>query len=1331
MKNIITHHTLKMLVLMSLTGNVLAAYHPDEEDDVKIIQSDASGFVMEYHPQFSSTPSVVYDGKEYYNVLFEGAVLDESVGAGSPALYYRTVVVRFPGSKNNSLEIVNVGYEDLSNVLVSPVPELLEDSISLKKKYSLNERAYSSTVFVPAQVAHLLNVGETRGVFLGSVRLYPYQYMSGLKKLRKYNRIVVRVNFGAAEQPTTLPDDLVKNIAINSSGFTMKEREVSPRTASVFRNSVLASGEWFKFPVTEEGMYKLSGQVLLAAGIPASVDPRTIKIYGNGGFELPLSPVAPAADDLLENAIYSFDARGNHQLDPEDYIIFFAKGTRGWTYHPTTKTFSHYINRYAETNYYWLTYGGALAKQMTPVPSSVLPTEYRPTTVGGKLFREDEKINILNSGLEWLGQVFSSGTSMTYIHSLPGVDTSQPIQYKFRLGARSSTSSTFTIDDHGTQIVNVGLGSTLIGNYNDRQIKDATVQRSILPTFIQDNYLRLRFTFTTTGAGGTGYLDWYEVHYARFLNAQNDELSFHTKDTSAIAEYSVNGFSSNQILVFDVTRFDSVLLLTNVRTDANRCMFRTELLEGTAKQFYVVGENGFRTPSPLTRVPNQNLHGDTTEVDYIIVTHSDFFSAAQRLKTHRERPGADRLRTRVVEVDQVYNEFGGGLSSPMAIRNYLKYVYTNQTVPPKYVLLFGDGDFDYKRIITSGPNWIPPFETPESFDLIYSYATDDEFAYVNSSQRVQMSVGRLCVRSLSEAAAIVEKIIEYETNPVRDPWKVRVTLVADDGLTSEGNDGVIHTEDSELLSRLVPSLFELKKIYLYQYPTTYTSTGRRKPGVNRDIISQINEGTLVLNFTGHGNPRLWTHEQVFVRETDFSQLQNSRKYFFLVAATCNFSDFDKTGEQSGGELLVTMPNAGAIGVFSATRAVYQNPNRYLNQDLYRELFRQSADGSLIPLRVGDAVFKVKQSYRSFDNDRKYFLLGDPALRFALPKAFVTVDSIDHQSGTQTVTLGALRRVRMIGTVQDSTQQTGTAAVVVYDADKSFTIVDGRPLNVMMNGDVIFRGEHNVRNGSLVSNFIVPKDISYSNNNGRVTVYFWNDATDGAGYTRNIIIGGTDTTAPPDTKGPQIQLYLDSRSFRMGDVVSSTPMLIADLFDSSGINTSNAGVGHRIEAWLDNSSQSIDLTNFYKSKIDTYQEGTIEYRLNGLSEGSHRLLLRAWDTYNNSSTTETIFDVGTSVGLQVFNVHNYPNPFSSYTVFTFEHNQPSAVDAEVKIYTVSGRLIQSLHRFSIVEKVGKIMWDGRDRDGDAIANGVYLYKVIVRTSDGRFANETINKLSVLK
>ncbi len=1277
------------------------------------------------------------NGNPYLRVNVANTSADGTVKTGSPELALRCCPIQLLGIKGNSVEVMTSEYDDVANSSLVPRPHLKKGDVDPLLVYSADPKAYAGVGYVPSELVRLEHVGETRGVFLGNLAITPYAFNPALRIVRKYKRIVVAVHYGETMGTSINTDDLTQGIAINQFARSKSPRPRSIRTTPV-TSSVLAAGSWFRFTVADEGMYKLTGQALLSAGIPSTADPNTIQIFGNGGYEVPMDVSLPYPDDLRENAIYVVDSGTPGHLDASDYIIFFGKGTRGWAYNPSDKTYYHYLNHYTELNEYWLTYGQTSHKPMASLPSTIDPGAYQLTSLDKKAFHEDDKVNIASSGLEWLGPPMNAGDQVVYVTPLAGVDVSQPIAYRFHVGASSSDASYVSLYEHGTQLGGaIYLQGTTIGDDLSRQLYDATVNYSLLPSF-SDHQSQIRISYSTTGAGGNGYLDWFELFYKVLPAAQNDLAVFSTPDTSSNVRCAIGGFSAPQPFVFDVTSYDSVLINVNPQRIGDSCVFEIQGTPGQRREIYVVGSSQYKTPGALSVVANENLRGDTTFADEIIFSNSDMMSAALRLKTFREQNALNPLKVKVVDVNQVYDEFSGGLLSPQAIRNYLRYATANWSTPPRYALLFGTGAFDYRNIVGSHIEDIPPWETDESFFPIFSYATDDAFAILNPDGRVDLGIGRLTPHTLQEANAIVDKIIEYETHPQEDAWRIRTTFVADDALQAPGvNDGTIHLDHAEHVASIIPSLFEQKKIYEFSYPTVITASGRRKPEVNTAIVNQINDGTLLLNFSGHGNPDLWTHEHIFVRETDFPLLANKGKYFFLIAATCNFSQFDGIDKPSGGELLVTMANAGAIGGFSATRSVVEPSNEATNIAFVQQLFRTDASGRVLPERLGDVVFRAKQ-FLSGDltNDRKYYLLGDPGVLVGFPTMFASIDSINHVPGTQVSRLQALQRTSLNVTVRDTLMQpltsfSGLAQIIVYDADQTVQIndPDAGIVTWKTEGGALFRGRGNLENGTTIAQFIVPKDISYGNDFGRVTTYFSNSSTDGAGYTTNITFGGIDSTAPVDTRGPDIKLFIDNRGFRPGDMVSASPTLIADLSDSSGINTTGAGVGHRLEMWLDDNAQSVDLSSFYQTDPNTFTRGSLEYHLGGLSRGSHQLRLRGWDTYDNPTTVQTLFEVMAGAGLQLNNVYNFPNPFRSSTFFTFQHNQVVPIDAEVKIFTVAGRLIQDLKMQNIISQFVQIPWDGKDREGDMIANGVYLYKIIASTQDRRFTTEAVGKISV--
>jgi len=532
---------------------------------------------------------------------------------------------------------------------------------------------------------------------------------------------------------------------------------------------------------------------------------------------------------------------------------------------------------------------------------------------------------------------------------------------------------------------------------------------------------------------------------------------------------------------------------------------------------------------------------------------------------------------------------------------------------------------------------------------------------------------------------------------------------------------------------------EQKKIYIVSYPTENTAQGRRKPMANTAIIDQINEGTVFINYTGHGSESVWAHEQVFVSDVTIPQLTNRNRLTFFASATCTFGLYDRPGLRSGTELFVLKPDGGAIGGLSSPRVVFSNENSAFNREFLMNLLSKGRESDGQVKRIGLANYAAKQVYFGSGGYEKFHLFCDPTIRLALPRYTANIDSIlinGVVSNVDTAQLRALSKVTLFASVRKPDQSVwkeynGISEISLFDAQRFVPVPEWGSYSYPIQGGLLYRGQASIREGAFDVTFIVPKDISYENNTGRLSMYVTNNAIDGRGYSTSFRVGGSDSTAGKDESGPEIQLFMDTRSFKSGDLVNENSMLIADLYDQSGINTTGLSIGHNIEAWLDDSEKSIVLNEYFKGEIDSYQRGTIEYPFKNLSEGYHTLRFRAWDIYDNSTTTTTTFRVANSAALSLQSVFNYPNPMAEKTTFTFQHNLSETVNIQLKIYSISGRLVKIIDQPNVADRAIHIDWNGRDDEGDLLANGVYFYKVICSTINGGRVSEVLGKLTVLK
>lgn len=879
---------------------------------------------------------------------------------------------------------------------------------------------------------------------------------------------------------------------------------------------------------------------------------------------------------------------------------------------------------------------------------------------------------------------------------------------------------------------------TQVNNYYDSYAQPSISEYNFAAS---NSLVNIKMKFNKNSAQDMGWLNYLALNVRRNLKLSGNQIVFRdrtTVDIGNITQFTLSGVN-NQTSVWDISDFFNI---KNQEGMLSGNTFVYSLSTPFLREFIV-----FNTPDSLGitykgQVKNQNLHA-MLQSDLIIVTHPNFLSAANDLASYRKGQG---MSVNVASTQDIYNEFSGGATDIVAIRDFVRMFYeraTNQSEMPKYLLLFGDGSYDNKNRINANSNFIPTHQSANSHSPTDSYVSDDYFGMLDVTEGewkttdndiADVGIGRLPAKSLEEANAMVKKIKHYESVATMKDWRNILTFVADD------EDGVLHMDQANKLSVMVDTTekaYNLEKIFFDAYRQESTPGGSRYPDVNKAINERTEKGALIVNYTGHGGEIGWAHERV-LGIPDIKSWNNLDNMPLFFTATCEFSRFDDPERTSAGELIMLHPNGAGIGLFTTVRLVYSSPNLSLNQSFYKNVFKP-INGKM-PC-IGDVFRIVKASQGGSVNTRNFTLLADPSMQLAYPKHLVESIEINGKPAAQGDTIRALSKVTIKGFVKDKAGQkitnfNGVIYPTVYDKLSEIATLnnDGDGVfNFKVRNSKLFKGKASVINGDFSFSFVVPKDIAYTYGTGRASYYAENGQEDAHGYYEGFIVGGTSSNYAQDNTGPEVKLYMNDDNFVFGGITDENPVFYTNVFDEYGINMTGNGVGHDITAVLDgNVNDVLILNDFYESEQDSYQKGKIKYPFKNLSEGKHSLTLKLWDVYNNSTEASLDFTVVKNKEIALDKVYNYPNPFTTHTEFWFEHNQAGKyLNTQIQIYTISGKLVKTIQQDLYAEgyREDAIVWNGLDDFGDKLARGVYIYRLKVRSSNGTIA-EKYEKLVIL-
>ena len=762
----------------------------------------------------------------------------------------------------------------------------------------------------------------------------------------------------------------------------------------------------------------------------------------------------------------------------------------------------------------------------------------------------------------------------------------------------------------------------------------------------------------------------------------------------------------------------------------------------------------FKAPEYVYNITNQDHHADTAvDMVIIIATTQKLLAQAERLKQFHETH--DSLRVRIVPADELFNEFSSGTPDANAYRRYLKMLYDRAKTDddmPRYLLLFGDGAWDNRMLTADWKNYSPDdfllcYESENSFSETDCYVSDDYFCVLDDDEggnmvgstsgadKSDMAVGRFPVRTAIEARTLVDKTIGYMTNSYAGGWQNTLCFMGDDGNFN------MHMQDAEAVVSMIENkypAYNIKKIYWDAYTRQASSTGFSYPDVTRLIKQQMQNGALIMNYTGHGAPYCVSHEMV-VRLADFAEATSQRLPLWLTAS-CDIMPFDGQ-EDNIGETAMLNKNGGAIAFYGTTRTVYSNYNRYMNLAFTEYVLGTDANGRRYT--VGEAARLAKNRLLTSNNGigtdftsnkLQYTLLGDPALTLATPTKNIVIDEINGKPATspELIELSAGQTVTVKGHIDGINDFEGTVTATVRDVEQTIVCKMNNeaettdPFTFIDRPSTLYSGTDSVSQGKFSFVFAVPKDISYADAPGLLTLYAVNRAKtiEAHGENYNFRMGGSQLPAD-DGIGPNIYCYLNSSSFSNGDVVNTTPYFYAELDDKDGINASGSSIGHDLELIIDGEMmRTYNLNDYFLYDFGDYRRGSVGFNIPEMPEGSHKLLFRAWDVLNNSSTAELSFYVAKGAPVQIADVSCTRNPASSSTTFIINHNRAGAeLDVELDIYDTAGRLLWKHTESGVAaSNTYTLDWDLTVDGGRRLQTGVYLYRVAVSCEGSQQASQ---------
>lgn len=1080
-------------------------------------------------------------------------------------------------------------------------------------------------------------------------------------------------------------------------------------------SSALAQGNWAKIEVTETGMQFLSDATIKSLGFS---NPEQVNIYGYGGVVIPENLASP--DDLP--LIPSMRVNGG--------ILFFGKSSVGWeTKSNAQAKYAHLSHPYSDNAYYFIS--DVAGQRVDPEKSPVIDASGEPITIFTERMVHEQDLSMpINTGRLMLGEDFKSTPSRNFKFNLTDNTGNAIVTTAFGCKILSGSAS-LVISANGKQLVATNTDQMTFSS-SKLVVTTTTVKEVENPGSTLDLTIRLNGG-SNLGAAALNYI---EVEYPRQIKMAGPELYFYLTPKTT-SEIKLEGATASTV-VWDVTDSESPKLI-ETKLEGSTLSFVSK----AGYREYVAFEPAKinRAAHPSSKVGNQDIHSMPAP-GMLVICPPEYLPAARRLETLHQK--TDGLTLAILTPEAIYNEFSSGKPDVTAFRKLLKMWYDRAEGQrgeyPAYCLIMSRPTYDNKMVTAQVRNCgyprIPIWQSATGETATTSYSTDDYIGMLNDvngtfnigTADIQVAVGRMPVKSLSEANTAIDKLSKYLLSPDLGAWRNNVMVIADD------QDNGVHLDQAEKVVEAMQGTgkgkeFLYEKLYLDSYTLEYTATGATYPQATARLLNKWNEGTAFIDYIGHANPKNWGHESLLTWSS-ITSMSNERLPI-IYAATCEFLRWDDD-DISGAEYLWLLPESGVIGMLCPSREVLISSNGVLNRSTSKFLFECDDNGK--PITMGELMRKGKNDSNTGTNKLRYGILGDPSMPMPWPVLNVKVDKINGvelASANEFPVLKARSTATVSGHVEDSEGNVlndfnGVAEIALYDAEKVITTNGNgsEGVNSVYNDRKtrLYLGRAKVTDGYWTTSFTMPSEIENNYSPALLSLYASDEqGRDANGACEQLYAYGYDESAPDDFEGPKIiEFYLNSPSFVSGNQVSPNPVVTAKFFDESGISVSEAGIGHNITLDLDGKTYFDDVAQYYVPDENQPGAGSFTYPLSNLEQGDHTLRLMLWDNANNSSTAIISFNISALWKPTIELLSTDVNPATTNVTFIVATDgATSSMGCTIEVYDIWGRKVWSDNAPAISGSKSRttLGWDLCDFGGARIPGGVYIYKAIVKTSSG--------------